>query len=36
MKNCNIYFKIEPIMDEMVPSVEGSLFCIGHSFPEGT
>jgi hypothetical protein len=23
-------------MDEMVPSIEGSLFCVGHSFQEGT
>ena len=23
-------------MDEMVPSIEGVLFCIGHSFSEGT
>ncbi len=23
-------------MDEMVPSIEGSIFCIGHSFPEGS
>lgn len=23
-------------MDEMVPSMEGSVFCVGHSFQEGT